>query len=128
MAKIMIVDDDKGSVKLTESLLQKAGYQTCVAVDGQRAMDLIVQEQPDLILMDIMMPEMDGVKAVEELQKNKLTQNIPIILISAQKEEINLMKGLLFGPVGYHEKPIDSRRLLHQIEQQLKKSRLGEKE
>jgi len=121
MAKIMIVDDEVDTIQLTERILKRAGYQTCVAEDGQKAIELLPQEKPDLILMDILMPGMDGVKAVEELQKNKLTQDIPIIVISGAGGEMDLMKGLLIGPVGYIDKPFNPKKLLYQIEVQLKK-------
>jgi two-component system alkaline phosphatase synthesis response regulator PhoP len=123
MAKIMIVDDDNDIIQFTERTLKRAGYQTCVAEDGQKALELLQEEKPDLILMDMMMPRMDGVKAIEELQKNKLTRDIPIIMISGWTKEMDLMKGLLVGPVGYIEKPLSPKKLLYQIEAQLKKTK-----
>lgn len=121
MGKIMIVEDDIETIRLYEVILKNAGYQICVAKNGQEALELVEKEKPDLILMDMMMPDMDGVKAIEELQKNKLTQDIPIIMISGATKEMDFMKTVLMGPVGYIEKPFNSQKLLYQIKVQLEK-------
>lgn len=85
------------------------------------ALELAKEEKPDLILMDMMLPEMDGVKVIEELQKNKLTQNIPVIVVSAMDEKMNFMKTVLPESVRYMEKPFIPEDLLYQIKTQFEK-------
>lgn len=120
MAKIMIVDDEMDIAELMEKLLQRAGYQTLVAGDGKKALELLEKEKPDLIIMDLIMPEVDGISAIEQLQNNKLTRDIPVILMSGKTPELDLMKGLIMGPAAYIEKPFDNQKLLNVVHEQLK--------
>ncbi len=116
MTKIMIVEDDRTTVKLLKFLLEKRKYEVVSRKNGREAVDTVEKESPDLILMDIMMPEMDGIEATRKIKENEKTSSIPIIILSALGQEMEVMKGLQAGADGYIVKPFDSQALLRQIE------------
>ncbi len=119
MTKIMIVEDDRTTVKLLKFLLEKRKYKIVSRENGREAVDTVEKELPDLILMDIMMPEMDGVEATRRIKENESTSSIPIIILSALGQEMEVMKGLQAGAEGYIVKPFDSQALLRQIEEKV---------
>ncbi|MDY6935899.1 MAG: response regulator [Spirochaetota bacterium] len=109
---ILIVEDEQKNLKLLRDLLQVSGYATLEATNGQKGIELARDEMPDLILMDIQLPILDGIKAIEILKIDKTTQNIPIIVLSAfamDKDKDRIAKA---GSDGYLTKPIDIRELL----------------
>lgn len=118
---ILIVDDISANIKLLKDLLQHEGYNIKVANNGQRALD-IVEKEPiaDLILLDIMMPEMDGYQVCQKLKNNELTSNIPIIFITAKKTIQDEEKGFELGAVDYITKPISKAILFARVKTHLK--------
>lgn len=122
MANIMIVDDDEQTIQLVEHTLNSAGHTTCVAKNGQEALELVTEEKPDLILMDLYMPDIDGVEVITNLQESKLTMNIPIIVISGATKELEFMQTSLLGPVSYIEKPFSPKDLVYRVKTILNKT------
>lgn len=93
-ATLLIVDDEPQVRKLLETLLQHEGYQTLTASSGEEALQLVAQQPPDLILLDIMMPGMDGYEVASQLKGNAATANIPIIMLTALSESEARISGL----------------------------------
>lgn len=112
--KILVVDDEKDIVDLLKYNLTKEGYQVVSAYDGKRAVEL-ANNLPDLILLDIMLPEIDGLEVIKIIRHNKPTSNIPIILLTAKGTEIDEVIGLELGADDYIVKPVTIPKLLARI-------------
>lgn len=112
--KILVVDDEKDIVDLLKYNLTKEGYQVISASNGKRAVEL-ANNLPDLILLDIMLPEIDGLEVIKIIRYNKSTQNIPIILLTAKGTEIDEVIGLELGADDYIVKPVSIPKLLARI-------------
>jgi len=121
MAKVLIVEDDPTTVQLIEFLLRKNNFEVLIAQDGVEALKISREKKPDLILMDVMMPKMDGIEAIEKLQESEGTQNIPIVILSALGQEMDVMRGLQAGASGYIVKPFSPQELLDEIKTRLEK-------
>lgn len=106
-ATLLIVDDEPQVRKLLETLLQHEGYQTLSASNGEEALQLVAQQPPDLILLDIMMPGMDGYEVASQLKGNPATANIPIIMLSALSESSARLSGLETGAEEFISKPVE---------------------
>jgi CheY-like chemotaxis protein len=119
---VLIVEDDLKSLKLFRDLLQATGYAILEATNGKKAVELAREKKPDLILMDIQMPVMDGFKATKILKADTETRNIPIIALTsyAMKEDDEKMREA--GCDGYITKPIDTREFLKKVSKFLSKS------
>lgn len=114
-AQILVVDDVLENIQVLGSLLRKEGYQVRVARSGLEALRQVEQEQPDLILLDVMMPEMDGHEACRRLQANPRTAHIPIIFLSAKSNPEDELMGLNLGAVDYISKPFDQAIVLARV-------------
>jgi len=114
-SKILIVDDEQDILELIRHALNKEGYEVHIAVNGQQAIEKTAKVQPDLILMDVMMPIMDGMEACRQLKENSDTQNIPIIFLTARSEEFAELAGFEAGADDYIAKPIRTRVLTSRI-------------
>ena len=119
MSKIMIVEDDTVTVKLLKFMLEKKGYNVVSCENGKKAVDIVEEEMPHLILMDVMMPEMDGIEATRLIKASQKTADIPVIILSALGQEMEVMNGLQAGADAYVVKPFDSQALLRLIEEKL---------
>ncbi|MGY2219752.1 EAL domain-containing response regulator [Pseudomonas sp. P7758] len=106
-ATLLIVDDEIQVRKLLETLLRHEGYQTVSAASGEEALQLVAQRPPDLILLDIMMPGMDGYEVANQLKGNQATANIPIIMLSALSESSARLSGLETGAEEFISKPVE---------------------
>lgn len=116
MGKVtLIVEDDPKSLKLFRDLLQIEGYTTLEASDGKQAVEIAKAERPDLILMDIQMPVMDGLEATKILKADTETRDIPIIALTSYAMKGDKEKILQAGCHGYMTKPIDTREFLKKI-------------
>lgn len=113
--KILIVDDELDTLRLIEMMLESKGYQIVVAGNGEKALAIAERELPDLILLDIMMPGMDGYEVTRQLRQGKSTHGIPIILFTAKTSIDDRVQGLEIGADAYLTKPISSRELLAHI-------------
>jgi CheY-like chemotaxis protein len=112
MQTVLLVDDEKMNIKILETVLRKDGYRFFEAESGEGALRTLEQESIDLILLDLMMPGMDGFQTLEKIKQNPSTTFIPIIIASALKESIDIEKGLELGANDYFTKPLsdDDRR------------------
>ncbi len=116
MAKvILVVEDDSKSLKLIRDLLQASGYKTIEATDGKQGVDLAKAKKPDLILMDILMPKVDGYTACREIKRDKATKAIPVVMLTSLDYKLNKELGRDMGANGYMTKPVDRQELLDVI-------------
>ena len=115
MKKILVVDDEPEILEMTQKRLEKSGYRVLTAADGKEGIRKAVEEKPDLILSDIIMPGIDGFTMLRELRNNASTSSIPVIMLSAKGEADSLLKGQNFGAVDYFIKPCDWDELLKYI-------------
>jgi len=115
---ILVVDDTKENVEILIELLSER-YDVMVALDAKSGIDIVKEERPDLILLDIMMPEMDGYEMCEILKSDETTQTIPIIFITAKTDEKSIEKAYDIGAVDYVSKPFKSKELLARVVTQL---------
>lgn len=113
MVKLLICDDEEGLRKIVRKYAEYEGYQVYEASNGREAIELSEQEVFDVIIMDIMMPELDGFSAVKEIRK---TSNVPIIMVSARGEEYDKMLGFELGVDDYVVKPFSSKELMLRVQ------------
>ncbi len=113
--KILAVDDEERDRRLIQAMLIPHNYEVILARNGKEAADIAHRSKPDLILMDIMMPEMDGYTALAVIKGDKTTTEIPIIMVSAVGQELNKKLAGNLGAAGYITKPIDTADLLAAI-------------
>ncbi|HRZ86924.1 MAG TPA: response regulator [bacterium] len=125
-AKVMIVDDSRLSADLLRQIIQPMGYTVAIAYDGQSALRMIEQEKPDLILLDIMMPHIDGFELCERLKGDERTRLIPIIMITALSDLSDKVKGIEVGADDFVTKPFNDTILFARIKSLLKTKYLNE--
>lgn len=123
-AKILIVDDEPFNVDYLEQELEETGCQTISAANGQEALDQVQAHKPDLILLDIMMPRMDGFEVLTRLKANPATREIPVIVISASNSLQSVVRGIQLGAEDYLPKPFEPVLLHARISSCLEKKRL----
>jgi len=117
MKKILIADDRPEVVELVRVTLEGEDYQIIDASDGKEALDKIRGEKPDLVLLDVMMPEMDGFEVLSKLKKDPEAKEIPIIMLTAKGQGVDKEKGRQVGASGYITKPFSPSALLNKIEE-----------
>ena len=117
---ILIVDDEQQIIDMLVYNLKKEGYNTLEATDGEKAIDLALNENPDLILLDIMIPKIDGLSVCKRIRH---TLNVPIIMLTAKSEEIDKILGLELGADDYITKPFSIRELMARIKANLRKGK-----
>ena len=118
--KILIVDDEKPIVDILTYNLQKEGYETVEAYDGEEAINYALTQKPDLILLDIMLPKVDGLTVCKRIRHT--LNNVPILILSAKDEEIDKILGLELGADDYITKPFSVRELVARVKANLRKS------
>ncbi|MDD4201892.1 MAG: ATPase, T2SS/T4P/T4SS family [Candidatus Omnitrophica bacterium] len=121
--KILTVDDEPDILKILNKRLTNAGYEVIQAKNGKQAIESAFKERPDLIIMDIMMPEMDGIEATKRIRAQLQTAAIPIIMLTAKKDKQSELKGIDVGADDYITKPFDNEKLIARIEMLLRRSR-----
>jgi CheY-like chemotaxis protein len=121
MRRILIIDDHNDIRENIAEILALAGYETYTAENGKKGVELAIQHQPDLIICDIMMPELDGYGVLHLLKRNAGTEHIPFIFLTAKAERTDFRKGMEMGADDYITKPFDDIELLNAIEIRLKK-------
>src|SRR5215213_4205299 len=117
---ILVVDDQPINVQLLKRKLEREGIRITAAYTGLEALDFVKQEKPDLILLDVMMPDMDGIEVCQRLQANEETRGIPVIFITARTAKESKLEGLGVGAVDYITKPIDLDETLARVQTQLR--------
>jgi DNA-binding NarL/FixJ family response regulator len=120
--KLLLVDDDPNLILLVRDYLEFRGYEVVTADNGRQALEILAQELPDMIICDIMMPEMDGYGFVEELRKRDQASWIPVLFLSAKGQSQDRIKGLNLGADVYMVKPFEPEELVAQVESSLKQS------
>ena len=117
--KILIVDDDRGIIELMRLYLEKEGFECILAENGKIALEKFAVSSPDLIILDIMMPEIDGWQVCREIRK---TSNIPIIMLTAKGETFDKVLGLELGADDYMVKPFETKELIARIKAVLRRT------
>lgn len=113
--KILVVDDDPYILMSLEFLMQKNGYTVMVARNGSEAMELVEQSHPDLVILDIMMPDVDGYAICRQIKASDALKDIIVVFLSAKTREADIKKGLDLGAAMYISKPFSTRDLMKQI-------------
>ncbi|HEV8662822.1 MAG TPA: response regulator [Candidatus Methylomirabilis sp.] len=120
MPKILVVDDEVHILKIIDYKLRTAGYTVIAAADGVEGLEKARTEQPDLILLDVMMPRMDGFQALEALKRDPATQGIPVFMLTVKGKEMDRLRGLQMGVAAYITKPFSPNALLARIDETLR--------
>jgi twitching motility two-component system response regulator PilH len=116
MALVLIVDDSPTEQHIFCKALERHGYDTVVASDGEEAIGAAQQMQPDVIVMDVVMPGMNGFQATRRLSKDPATANIPVVIVSSKGQETDRIWGLRQGASQYLVKPVESNELVAAVE------------
>lgn len=115
--KILIVDDEPGIVMSLEFLMKKEGYQVYIARDGAEALDIIRQEHPDLVVLDVMMPSVDGYEVCRQVKEDESLRRTKVIFLSAKSKDTDIEKGLSLGADLYLTKPFSTRNLMAKVQE-----------
>ena len=124
--KILVVDDEPDALEVLGFKLREAGYTPIFARDGTRALAIARTEHPDLIVLDLMLPEVDGLEVCKILRRDASTASIPVIMLTARAAEMDRVLGLELGADDYVTKPFSPRELVIRIRKQLSRSRTGD--
>jgi twitching motility two-component system response regulator PilH len=116
MALVLVVDDSPTEQHIFCKALERHGYDTVVASDGEEAIETAQQMRPDVIVMDVVMPGMNGFQATRRLSKNPVTASIPVVIVSAKGQETDRIWGLRQGASQYLVKPVESGELASAVE------------
>lgn len=119
MSKILVVDDEKAIVDILKFNLEREGFEVITAADGEAGIERFRLEHPDLILLDIMMPKIDGLQACKTIRNES---NVPIIMLTARAEEVDKVLGLEFGADDYVTKPFGVRELIARVKSNLRRT------
>lgn len=122
MALILIADDSPTEIYVLKKILEKHHHQILTAEDGEQAINVTQNEKPDLILMDVVMPKLNGFQATRRLSKDPATQDIPIIIVSSKNQETDKLWGMRQGAKGYLGKPVSEEFLIEEINKLLGES------
>jgi CheY-like chemotaxis protein len=116
MKRILIIDDSNTNVVLLEAILNNRGYEIRTAMSVREAYSMMDQQNPDLILLDLLMPQTSGYQFLEQIKADDRTSRIPVIIVSAVTDAPNIRKTLELGAVDYLEKPVDIKQLVSKVE------------
>ncbi|PCI04943.1 MAG: response regulator [Flavobacteriaceae bacterium] len=117
MKKILIVDDEPNIVMSLEYLFKKEGFQVFIARDGEEALATISRDMPDLVLLDVMMPKVDGYQVIQYLKATEKLKNIKVIFLSAKSKTSDIEKGLSLGADKYIAKPFSTKKLVKEVKE-----------
>jgi len=115
MKKVLVIEDNDNNMKLITFILEKNGYSTIRAEDGRTGIELALREKPDFILLDIQLPDMDGLKVLKAIRKSQINSGIPVIAITSYAMSGDRERLMEAGCNGYLEKPIDPAAVMDQI-------------
>ena len=122
--KILVVDDEKPIVDILRLNLEKNGYKVVMAYDGESAVNMTFSEEPDLILLDVMLPKMDGFTVCKKIREKS---SVPIIMLTAREEEVDKVLGLELGADDYMTKPFSLRELMARVKANLRRTQITNK-
>ena len=105
--KVLVCDDEKNIVRLIQVNLERQGHHVVTAYDGREALEKVISEKPDLILLDVMMPYVDGIEVLKTIRKNPETAKIPVIMLTVKAQQGDDLKGLAAGANMYMTKPFN---------------------
>src|SRR6478672_9322330 len=114
-SRILVVDDTPANIQTLSATLKAKGYQVSVATGGRQALEAVERIRPDLILLDVMMPEVDGFETCRRLKASEATKKIPVIFLTARTEVADIVKGFELGAVDYVAKPFNTHELLARV-------------
>jgi adenylate cyclase len=123
-SRILVVEDAPANIQTLTATLKERGYQISVATNGRQALDVVGRVRPDLILLDVMMPEMDGFETCRQLKASEQWRQIPVIFLTAKTETADIVKGFELGAVDYVAKPFNAHELLARVNTHLTIDRL----
>jgi DNA-binding response OmpR family regulator len=123
MERVLIVDDDPDIIKLVTYNLNHAGFHVTSAGNGRKAMDTVRKQPPDLIILDLMLPDIDGMEVCRTLRQQQSTRKIPIIMLTARSEEIDRVIGFELGADDYVQKPFSTRELVLRVKSILRRTK-----
>jgi len=112
MSKILVVDDSPTEIFQFKEMLEKMGHEVITADNGREGVEMAVKEQPDVVLMDIVMPDMNGFQATRQIAIGENTKHIPVIIVSSKNQETDKVWGQRQGAKGYITKPVDTQELV----------------
>lgn len=119
MKKILIVDDEPNIVMTLEYTFKKNNFEVFIARDGQEALDILKTQLPDVIILDIMMPLVDGFETMEQIKKNEKLKHCKVIFLTAKNKESDIEKGLALGADAYLTKPFSIKKVVEQVNELL---------
>ncbi len=119
MALILIADDSPTEIFVLQQILEQHDHTILTAEDGEQAIELVREKRPDLVLMDVVMPKLNGFQATRRLHKDPDTSNIPVIIVSSKDQETDRLWGLRQGAKGYLGKPVTEAALLDEVNRAL---------
>lgn len=122
MARVLIVDDSPTEVYILKNMLEKNGFQTLTANSGEEGVKKAREEKPDLILMDVVMPGLNGFQATRQISRDPETSAIPIIIVTTKDQETDKVWGLRQGAKDYVTKPANERELIEKVKTALAKT------
>lgn len=120
MKKILIVDDEPNIVMTLEYTFKKNNFEVFIARDGQEALDIVKTVYPDIIILDVMMPMVDGYATIEQIKSNDKLSNTKIIFLSAKNKESDIEKGISLGADAYLTKPFSIKKVIEKVTELLK--------
>ncbi len=123
--KVLIVEDYPATSEMMANLMKMEGFEASIAADGPSGLKMATAGHPDLILLDIMLPEMDGFEVCDKLKKNPATAGIPIIIVSVRAADDNIKKGKSLGADDYVTKPFDPFKLIEMVKKYLGQTKGG---
>jgi len=119
MKKILIVDDEPNIVMTLEYTFKKSNYEVFIARDGQEALDILKSNFPDVIILDIMMPMVDGFATLEQIRKDENLKHTKVLFLSAKNKESDIEKGMALGADAYMTKPFSIKKVVEKVEELL---------
>lgn len=117
--KILIADDEQNIVVSLEFLMKREGFEVFVAGDGESALQIMAEQRPDLVLLDVMMPKRNGYEVCQQIRANPAWQGVKVIMLTAKGRDIEVVKGMALGADAYVTKPFSTKELVAQVKQML---------
>jgi DNA-binding response OmpR family regulator len=118
--RVLVCDDDPVILRLLQVNLELEGYEVIAGRNGEEAVSLAAENNPDLVILDIMMPRLDGYQACEQIKSNDSTKDIPVVFLSAKAQQSDIDKGKEYGVAAYLTKPFDPNELLSVVDRLLR--------
>jgi two-component system response regulator MtrA len=121
-ARVLVADDDEDILALVKAVLERAGHEVITVHDGAQALESVQAKSPDLVVLDISMPELDGLEVLRRVRADAVTRDLPVILLTAQAQEVDVERGYATGASAYVKKPFSPRELAERVDALLPQS------